>query len=107
MVKITKTFNILYPISIKSFPLGRLQWQDNAIRLRGRAAITSNGPHPIFAGWYRIQLTRPAQIDISFTSIQFIGGEEMISTFQEEKYSELLEGLREEARRYMLNKFLS
>lgn len=108
MVKITRSFQYVYPIDKKkNGPYA--EWDSRVIKMCGQASITSQGPHPIYAGWYRLQLTNGQVIvDITLDSIiDTATGEDLLPTLRQPEYSDILNALTDLCRQFNRSKFLS
>lgn len=105
MIKITQSFKYVYPVDKKT---GVASWDAKILVMKGRASIQSSGPHPIYAGWYRIALTNGRMVvDITLSSIMENGSEEeLLPKLQEPEYRELYSALVELCREFMRSKFL-
>lgn len=108
MVKINRSFQYVYPID-KKIDGSYAEWDPRILKIHGIASITSQGRHPIFAGWYRVQLASGAiVVDITFTSIiDNKTGEDLLPELQKPEYYEILHALTELCRRFNMSKFLS
>lgn len=108
MVKIKRSFQFDYPVDKKIDGMYS-DWDPIILKIYGVASITSQGPHPRYPGWYRVQLTAGiANVEIVLSSIlDTKKGVDILPELQKPQYREILEALTDQCRQFNLAKFIS